>query len=364
MFWETYVSTEMLSEIGISLGILLLFLLFRKIFTKYIFQIILRLSKKTPTQIFSHVLLSFEKPVRWLFVIIGIYVAVRYFPYIDHTNPMFMKLIRASVIILLSWGLYNVSSASSAIFHKLNEKTSIEIDQLLIPILSKAIRFVIIAISITIIAQEFEYDVNGFIAGLGLGGLAIALAAQDAVKNLFGGFVIITEKPFSIGDWIMTPSVEGTVENITFRSTLVRTFAQALVTVPNSVLANETITNWSKMGKRRITFNLRITYDTPKEKVDKVAKRIKDYLRNNPAIHQETIFVTFDTFNESSLDLFLYFFTKTTVWGEYLDIKHEVNLKIMEILEEEEVRVALPARSLHVAADEEEELERLKLTEK
>src|SRR5690606_15315239 len=103
---------------------------------------------------------------------------------------------------------------------------------------------IIMAIGAAIIADEFGYNINGFVAGLGLGGLAISLAAKDALANLFGGIIIITEKPFTIGQWIQTPSVEGIVEGISFRSTKIRTFAQAIVTVPNNTLANEPITNW------------------------------------------------------------------------------------------------------------------------
>ena len=99
------------------------------------------------------------------------------------------------------------------------------------------------------VAQEWDYRIDGFIAGLGLGGLAFSLAAKDTLSNVFGGLVVILDKPFSIGDWIKTPSVEGTVEDISFRSTKVRTFAQALVTVPNATLANEPVTNWTRMGK-------------------------------------------------------------------------------------------------------------------
>ncbi|WP_308437234.1 mechanosensitive ion channel domain-containing protein [Virgibacillus salexigens] len=111
------------------------------------------------------------------------------------------------------------------------------------------------------------------------------------MANLFGGIIIITEKPFTIGDWILTPSVEGTVEDISFRSTKIRTFAQALVTVPKATLANESITNWSKMGKRQITFSLRLTYDTSREKVESVVSQIELSLRENKNIHQDTIFV-------------------------------------------------------------------------
>lgn len=348
MFIEYIPTYETLGKLGISIGIFIVFLLFRKLFAKYVFRLILKISRKTPTEFFSNICLAFEHPIRWLFIIIGIYVSVGYFPYLEQTNPLFLKLIRASVIVIITWGLYNLSAGSSLLFSKINERFNMEIDQILIPFLSKAIRFIILAISLSIIAQEFEYDVNGFVAGLGLGGLAFALAAKDAIGNLFGGVIIITEKPFSIGDWIKTPSVEGTVEDISFRSTRVRTFAQALVTVPNATLANETIMNWSQMGKRRITFSLGVNYDTPKDKLEKTVKRIEQLLRNHEGVHQDTIFVTFDQYNNSSLDIFLYFFTKTTVWGEFLKIKEEVNFKIMEILEEEGVSVAFPSRTLYL----------------
>ncbi|WP_017754781.1 mechanosensitive ion channel family protein [Calidifontibacillus oryziterrae] len=350
MYWEwpVFFTYEHLYDIGISIGILLVFLLLRKIFSKYVFNLLLKVSKKAPSEFFSYVFLSFEKPLQWLFIIIGINIAARYFPYFDHRNLLFINIVKASFIFLISWGLFNLSSASSLVFKRINEKSNIEIDKILIPFLSKTVRFIIIAISFSVIIQVFGYEISGLVAGLGLGGLAFSLAAKDALANLFGGVVIITEKPFSIGDWIKTPSVEGTVEDITFRSTKVRTFAQALVTVPNATLANESITNWSEMGKRQITFNLSVTHDTSKEQMGKIVSEIRSLLENHPAIHPETIFVTFDQYMENGLGIFLYFFTKTTDWGEFLKVKEEINFKIMEILENEDVLFAVQSRRVYV----------------
>jgi MscS family membrane protein len=353
MSWELLLTYEYLDDIGISIGIFLLFLIFRKLFAKYVFSLLLKISKKAPSSLLSNIFLAFEKPIRWLFVIIGIYVAVDYFPFLSQKNPLFLNIIRSSIIFIISWGLYNLASSSSLLFARINSRYNIEIDDILIPFLSKAIRIIIVAISFSIIAQEFDYDVNGFVAGLGLGGLAFALAAKDAIGNLFGGIVIITEKPFTIGDWVKTPTVEGTVEDITFRSTKVRTFAQALVTVPNATLANEAIMNWSQMGKRQITFNLRISHDTPREKLENVVGQIDSLLKNHSEIHQETIFVTFDKYQENGYDIFLYFFTKTTNWGEFLKIKEEINFTIMEILETEGVNIALPVRRLYTDTENE-----------
>lgn len=345
---------DMLKNLGISVGIVIAFILFRNLFTKYVFQLIVKLARKTPTEILTQICLSFERPLGWAFIIVGLYVAMDYFPFIEQHNALFLKFLRSMVIVLITWGLFNLSSPTTGILVSVNEKMNNKIDLILLPFISRTIRVILIAISISIIGQEFDYDVNGLVAGLGLGGLAFALAAKEAVGNLIGGIVIVTEKPFSIGDWILTPSVEGTVEDINFRSTKIRTFSQALVTVPNSTLANEPITNWSRMGKRRITFHLGLNYRTTKDQIQRVVTRVEALLKNHQDIHPDTIMVAFDHYNESSLDILLYFFTNSTVWAEHLKIKHEINLEIMGILEEEGVEVAFPSRTIYVTPQENE----------
>jgi MscS family membrane protein len=343
------IETDTLKKIGISIGILVLFFLFRNLFTKYVFQLILKLSRKTPTDFFTKICLGFERPLGWGFIILGLYVAMDYFPFIEQQNALFLKFLRSMVIVLITWALFNLSSPTTGILITVNQKINNKIDLILLPFISRTIRVILIAISISVIGQEFDYDVNGLVAGLGLGGLAFALAAKEAVGNLIGGIVIVTEKPFSIGEWILTPSVEGTVEDINFRSTKIRTFSQALVTVPNSTLANEPITNWSRMGKRRINFHLGLNYQTSKEQIERVVKRIENMLKTHEEIHPDTIMVAFDHYNDSSLDILLYFFTNTTVWAEHVKIKHDINLAIMGILEDEGVEVAFPSRTIYVS---------------
>ena len=156
------------------------------------------------------------------------------------------------------------------------------------------------------------------------------------------------EKPFVIGDWIAASGVEGTVEDISFRSTKIRLFSQSLVIIPNSMLAGGAITNYSRMGKRRINFYLGLTYNTPENKVKSCVERIKQMLMQHEGIHPETILVYFENFNDSSLDIIIYCFTNTTVWSEYLEVKQDINLKIMSILEEEGVSMAFPTRSIYL----------------
>jgi len=336
-----------LIRVGLALGIFLIFFLLRKIFTRKIFGILLRLTKNTKTQLDNYLVQAFEGSLKWFFTVLGIYLALMYLPLSGETNFIITRIFRTALVVLVALGFYRMVGNYYVFAREISDLFHVNIDRILVPFLSKVVKFIIIVLALTVILQEWDYDINGFIAGLGLGGLAFALAAQQTLSNLFGGIVIITDKPFSIGDWILTPSVEGTVEDINFRSTKIRTFAQALVTMPNSTLANEPITNWSRMGKRRITFTLGVTYSTPREKLEKCIREVKDMLVQHPGIHPDTIFVHFDSFGDSSLNIYLYFFTHTTVWAEYMQVKEDINLKIMSIFEKEGVSFAFPSTSIY-----------------
>ncbi|GAE24692.1 Mec+hanosensitive ion channel [Halalkalibacter wakoensis JCM 9140] len=352
--WDVFVrSLERIqwSDIGIAIAIFSVFLLFRKIFTTYIYKLILASLRKTPTDVFSNVLLSFEKPLRVFWVVIGTYLALVYLPFHITTIEFVEHLYRSIIIILIGWGAYNYTSQYSMALIKFARNVDIDEESMLVPFLSKILRFAVIALVIVVVASEWGYEISAFIAGLGLGGLAFALAAQDTIGNFFGGVIIITEKPFSKGDWIQTPSVEGLVEDINFRSTQIRTFSDSIVTIPNSTLANEPITNWSEMGKRRVSFSLGVTYSTSQEKLETCARRIESVLRSHNEVDQELIMVRFSEFNNSSLDIFIYFFTKTIAWVEWFRIKEEINFEIMKILEEEQVSVAFPSRSIYMERD-------------
>lgn len=327
--------------------ILLLFLLLRKIFTKLVFGFLLKITKKTNFIIDKYIIYAFEKPVRFLFVLVGLYASTSIIFHKPEYQALLDKTFRSFLIFTATWGFFNITNDSSEFFKKIFKKYELENDRILFPFISKVLRVVIIFLSASIIIQEWGYNVEGFIAGLGLGGLAFALAAQDTIANVFGGLVIITEKPFALDDWIETPSVEGTVEDISFRSTRIRTFAHALVTVPNATIAKEPITNWSEMGKRRVNFNLGIVYNTPALKIGNCVRKIKELLYEDEEVHKQTIFVTFDKLSNNSFEIFIYFFTKTTVWGEYLRVKEKINFAIIKILEEEEVQLAIPSTNIY-----------------
>lgn len=329
-----------------STVIFIVFWGFRSLFSNYIFHFILQLihSKEKAEESFLSVL---RDPLKNLIVLAGAYLALQNLLPIQF-NSLLNNMLRTGIIILFASALYSLIGYLAANDREANRIFNFEVDRILIPFFSKIMRFVVLTLAFVAIASTWGYDVNGFIAGLGLGGLAFALAAKDLLANIFSGIVIITDKPFSIGDWIKTNEVEGTVEDINFRSTRIRAFDQSIVTVPNSSLINAPIVNFTKRSMRRITFQLRVPYNTPSYNLKRCIAEIEKMLRNHPEIDQQTIFVKFDSFGESSLELFLYFFTKTIVWGEYLTIKQDINLKIMGIMEKEGVRLAFPGTSVYI----------------
>lgn len=347
---ETFFSNVLLSPwlnaIGVAIGIFLAIYLLRKIFTHLIMSLLKKIASKTSTTLDDFLLSALETPLRLFFVATGLYLAAVYLPLNAETNVFVSRLFRSAIVILVSMGIWNFIGCYSVFLEEAAGRTNVKVDKTLVPFLNRVVKVIIVLLALIIVLQEWNYDINGFIAGLGLGGLAFALAAQQTLANMFGGIVIITDKPFSLGDWILTPSVEGVVEDMNFRSTKLRTFADALVTVPNSTLANEPITNWTRMGKRQITFHLKIPYSTSREKLNKCITEIRTMLQNHSEIHPQTIFVNFDSFGDGSLNILLYFFTITTNWERFLHVKEDVNMKILKILELEGVSVVYPSTKI------------------
>ncbi|MFD2704981.1 mechanosensitive ion channel family protein [Salibacterium lacus] len=346
-WWEAFLGLPWV-KIGIACLIFLVVFIFRKVFTRYIFKIVMRFAQKSPASFFTNMLTSFEKPVRFFIGVLGVYLALLYLPIPPESMGVINTIYRSIVIAVIGWGLFNFSSTSSNLFHRFSHKMEDGADSMVIPFLSKLTRFVIVLLTITVVAYEWGYDINGLVAGLGLGGLAVALAAQETLSNFLGGVIIVTERPFKSGDWIETPTVEGMVEDISFRSTEVRTFADSLVTVPNKILASEAITNWSEMSVRRVMFTVGVEYGTPPAKIETVVQRVDEMLRDHKDVDNELILVRFSEMSDSSYDIFIYFFTKSTAWQEWYRVKEEINLTVIRILEEEGVSAAFPSRSLYV----------------
>lgn len=260
-------------------------------------------------------------------------------------------LMKAVIIVTMCWIFSRLTSKIDHLIAEFKVLFQIELNHLVAPFVSKMLNIIVWSLGILMIASEFGFDVTGFVASLGLTGLAVALAGKSMLGNLFGGFAIIGDKTFDIGDWIVADGVEGTVENISMWSTKVRTFDKGLVTVPNEMLAGSKILNYSKRDQRRVSFNLGITYDASREKVSQVVEDIRQMLMDHPKVANDLIIVNFENFGDSALEIKIYYFTMTSMWLEYLEIREDVNLKIMEILARDGVDVAFPSMTVYQAKD-------------
>lgn len=328
--------------------IILFALIMRTLFAKIIIKILKRFTDKTKNKIDDHLLDIICPPLTFSFIIMGIMFAVITLDMPENADIFMNRITKSLIAYTILWAVYRASDKISMLLSKVTTKTETKIDDMLLPLLQKSIKVIVISLGVIVIADQWDYNIAGILAGLGLGGLAFALAAKDTASNLFAGITIMLDKPFKIGDWIATSAVEGTVEEMGFRSTKVRTFENALVFVPNSLVSNDAIINWSKRGKRRITYKLGLTYATKSEEINECVSKITAMLKNNSDIHPETIFVYFEGFGDSSLNIFVYFFTKTTVWQEFLEVRHDVNLRIMNIVEELGLSIAFPSQSIYI----------------
>jgi len=342
------------TEIDKYIYAILIFIFFQ-LFRVGLRKSIYKLTKKTKTKIDDDILDAVKRPIDFLFIIIGVNFAVAILSLDKSINAFLELLIRSGFIVVIFWAIINILSHLSVNINQITNKFGDKINADVSNFIIKSIRFFILVLGFIAVLQEWGYNVSGFIASLGLVGMAFALAAKDTAGNLFGSLVIFTDKPFKIGDWIKTPEVEGTIENVGIRSTKVRTFAQALVSVPNGTLANSAILNWSKMGKRRVKTTLGLTYGTSGGTLEKIIEEIKEMLQNNPDIHQDTIHIYFSAFGESSLNIFCYYFTKSTHWGEFMKVRESTYLSIMKIVEKNGSSFAFPTQTLHIENDNIEE---------
>lgn len=315
------------------------------VFSRFLLPLLLRYTSQTPSRLDEQVLTAFSRPIKSIIFILGLYLTVLYLPLAPAVDQLANRCFRTLLIILLAWGAHGMVGPGSIFSERLRDRFKIE--SVLIPSFSKALQFLIWAMALVLAAHEWDYDVNGFIAGLGLGGLAFALAAKDLLANIFGGVVIIMEKPFVSGDWVETKSVEGMVEEISFRSTRFRTFTQALVTVPNSTLADEAITNWSRMRARRARFTLSIDYAGPRQLIEECLQEIRSLIQNHPGIEPASVLVVLENINVNGLEVLVQYFSRDTQTPVYMALKEEINYAILDILASRRLSLAAPGRVVY-----------------
>lgn len=336
-----------LSAVFISLSLIL-----RQVFAKLIFKFLNKSSSNSKTNLIIYLVKVIESPARFLIIAIGVWSAVLIIDFPQEYQVLLNRIFRTMIVFSVFRAAYKASDLLTIMVEKISRRNEVKFDDMLMVFIQKCTKVLIVVLGTVTIIQEWYDNIGGLLAGLGLGGLAFALAARDTVANLFGSVTIMMDRPFKIGDWVSTPNADGIIEEIGFRSTRVRTFSQALITIPNSTMSNDSITNWSKMGKRRISFYLGLKYSTTTEQIREFTGYFREVLKNHPEVHHDTIVVSFEKFGDSSLEIFFYFFTRTTDWQRYLEIRQDINLIIMDKLSEMGLEVAFPSKSVYIEKDE------------
>lgn len=263
-------------------------------------------------------------------------------------NPL-TKFVRIFIICVIAYIFIRISNKNSKIIKKFGNKYNRDNTAGLF--MSKIIYVVIIVIAAFMILTELDYNVSTLVASLGIGGVVIALAAQDVAKNFFGGVTIIADKPFKVGDWIETPTISGTIEDITIRSTRIRAFDGSLVILPNSTLANENVINWGNMRYRRYKFTINLTLDTTLEKIDTFVSKAYDILENTPTVIDNSVHISFNKIQDSGFELKFMIDTETTEYRKYLKFKEMINYRVMTLLERENIKLAYPTQTIHVKGE-------------
>lgn len=333
-----------LFDIQIAIGVLLFFVLFRKILTSLLIKIyyaIIKSGKNTKDS-------SMYKPLNTFFILLGVFCMINILP----TNNELLTVMDAAFYIVL---IYFVTKAISTLLtvdsvlgkkvFKNSKNTAVN------RFLCVAAKIVLWIIAFLIVVEKLGFDISifsGLFAGLGVASAAAALAAQDMVKSILSGMAILTDKPFVIGDWIEVDKYQGTVIDITFRSTRIKSYDNSVVTIPNSTITSNYVVNWNRLTSRRFDCMLSLALDTPSEKIQKMVKEIKLVLENDPNVIEETVQVNLHEITNSSCNIKIYLYVREAEYAKFLKAKQKILCDILYLFEKENVELAYPTQNVYV----------------
>lgn len=246
------------------------------------------------------------------------------------------------------WAAYRLVDLIAAWLRYRSELTENKIDDVLAPLIPRTLKVFVTVIGIVFVADNLDIDVTGLLAGLGLGGLAFALAAKDMVQNLFGSVTVLLDRTFTVGDWIIVGDQEGTVERIGFRSTRLRTFYNSVVTIPNARFISADVDNMGDRQYRRMKTTYGLTYDTPPDKIEAFCEGVRELVRQHPYMRKDYFHVYFNSFGASSLDILIYVFWETPDWTTELQERHRFLLDSLRLAKQIGVEFAYPTQTLYL----------------
>ncbi len=346
--WNDGISGVNISEIIIAVGIFVLFLFLRGIFSKFVIKRLEKYVSKTSNNFDNSLVRSMEGPAKFFPIVFGFFVASSYLS-IENRAAEFLDTINRSLItILIFWTFHQIIGPLSVVIKSVGDLISKDLINWII----KAIKVLIFILGLAAVLELWGIKIGPIIAGLGLFGVAVALGAQDLFKNLISGILVLIERRFKVGDWIYVEGIiEGTVENIGFRSTVVRKFDKSLATIPNFQFAEKAVINYSKTTNRRINWIIGLEYRTTSDQIKKIKDEIEKYINKSDLFSKSGdtfLTIKIEQFAASSIDLRLICFTKTSHYLEWMKVKDILALEIKNIVEKNKASFAFPSTSIYV----------------
>lgn len=328
---------------------ILLGLILKKLVDFVIQAYIKGFTKRTKWDWDDELISALEKPIGYLILIFFLRVSLSALIFNAHINKFILQGFSFAFSFILVWMFYALVDVISLYLTAFTDKTESKLDDQLVPLLRKSLKITVVVLGILFILQNNGINVASVLTGLGLGGLAFALAARDTLANLFGSVTIFLDKPFQIGDWIKTSSeIEGTVEEVGFRSTRIRTFYNSVISVPNSKMADSAIDNLGLRVYRRIKMVLNLHYATPPIQMEAFVEGIKQIIEANPHMRKDFYEVHFNAFGAHSLDVLVYCFLKVPTWSDELQEKHNFFMEILKLAKHVGVEFAYPTQSVYL----------------
>jgi len=261
---------------------------------------------------------------------------------------LYYRAVKVVAIVVVGIVGYRLVDVASDVLTKRAGKSDTRFDDLLVPLIRKSLKVFVVAVGLVLVAETVGQDITALLAGVGLGGLALALAAQDTVSNLFGSLTILLDRPFQVGDWVVVGDVEGTVEEVGFRSTRIRTFYDSLITLPNSNLIKASVDNLGDRTYRRWSTKLGLTYDTPPEKIDAFCEGVRELILQHPYTRKNYFHVYLNEFGGASLNVMLYVFFESPDWATELRERHRLGVDILRLAADMGVEFAFPTQTVYL----------------
>ena len=333
-------------QILIGIGIFFIFLVFRGLISKLIIKKLEIISKRTTNKLDDTFVHAMVGPARFLPIVLGFFIASYYMSFGEEGKLAIDTINRTLITIFIFWLIHQVVEPISYILSGLDKMLTKE----LIGWIIKSLKILIFILGLAAVLELWGIKIGPIIAGLGLFGVAVALGAQDLFKNLISGILVLVEKRFKIGDWILVEgTIEGVVEKIGFRSTVIRKFDKSLAIIPNFQFAENSVVNISETTNWRIRWSITLQYDTTVEQLKKIREEIENYINKSDDFNQSVgVAVRIEKFSDSSIDLLVRCFTASNSWTDSLLVKERLAIAIKEIVEDNKASFAFPSQSIYI----------------